>query len=208
MHWRKKRLLSSCLYAIVKANFAKAKRIASAGADIIQLRDKDASDKKLLIVARKLSSLCKREKILFVVNDRVDIALASGADGVHLGQEDLPVHEARKITPRDFLIGVSTHSPKQALQAQEDGADYIGFGPIFATKTKPHLLPVGLEGIAVLNKKIKIPYFVIGNVNLENLKSLKKKGVKRVALHSAVYESNEPEREIALFKKQLLYKII
>lgn len=204
MHWRKKLLLSSRLYAIVKADFAKAAKIASAGVDVIQLRDKDACDKNLLLTAKKLASFCKRKKVLFVVNDRVDMAIACGADGVHLGQDDLPVRETRKITPRNFLIGVSTHSIKQALQAQKDKADYVGFGPVFATKTKPHLLPIGLDGIDALNKKIKIPYFVIGNVNLENLKLLTGKKVKRIAVHSAIYELREPEREIAAFKKELL----
>lgn len=204
MHWRKRRLLSSYLYTIVRADFARAVRVASAGADIVQLRDKDVADKDLLNVARKLSSFCKTRKILFIVNDRADIAIACDADGVHLGQEDLPVSEVRKITSRDFLIGVSTHSVKQALQAEEAGADYIGFGPVFATKTKPHLLPIGLDGIEVLNKKIKIPYFIIGNVNLENLKLLRGKGVKRVALYSAIYDSKDPWEEMAALKRQLL----
>jgi thiamine-phosphate pyrophosphorylase len=205
MHWRKKLLRSCYLYIIVKANVAKAKKIiASKGVDIIQLRDKTVCDKKLFSVAKKLAFLCKKKRILFILNDRVDIAMASGADGVHLGQEDLPVKEVRKIVPKTFLIGVSTHSYLQAKKAQKEGADYIGFGPAFTTKTKPQLKSIGTKEISLLNKYIRIPYFVIGNVNLKNLRLLRKKGTERIALHSAIYKLKNPNQKILSFRKQLL----
>lgn len=186
----------------------KIKKIVSRGVDIFQLRDKNLCDKELLAAAKEIVSFCKKRKALFIINDRVDVALAAGADGVHLGQGDLPIKEARKILPRNFLIGVSTHSLKQALKAQEEGADYIGFGPLFATKTKPRLSPIGVGEIEKLNEKIKIPYFAIGNINLKNLKLLRKKNVKRIAVHSAIYNLKEPKEKILAFKKELFGKEI
>lgn len=204
MRLKKKPLKNCYLYVITKADAAKAKKIAEAGADIIQLRDKKTSDKKLLEAAVKIASVCRKNKVLFIINDRLDIALACQADGVHLGQDDLGIKTARKLVPKNFLIGLSTHSLEQAQKAQKEGADYIGFGPIFATGTKPHLKPIGENKIIPLSKKIKIPYFIIGNINQKNLSGLKTKGVKRVAVHSAVYKSKNPQREILLFKRQLV----
>ncbi len=203
MHWRRKLLKSCYLYIIVKANVEKAKKIVSGGGCILQLRDKRISDQKLFEVGKTIASFCRKKKIFFIINDRIDIAIASGADGVHLGQSDLPICEARKIAPRNFLIGISTHSIKQAMKAQKEGADYISFGPIFATRTKPHLTPVGTEKIAILATKIKIPCFVIGNAGIRNLKLLKAKGAKRIAIHSAVYRLKDPRKKILSFKKGL-----
>lgn len=203
MHWRKKLLRSCYLYVIVKANVEKAKRIASSGIHILQLRDKNTCDKKLLEVAREIASFCKKKKVFFILNDRIDIAIASKAHGVHLGEGDLPMCEARKIAPKNFLVGISTHSIKQALKAQKEGADYISFGPVFTTRTKPLLSPVGVEKIALLNKRIKIPCFIIGNVNLKNLKLLKTKGAKRIAMHSAIYKLRDPRQKISSFRKEL-----
>lgn len=203
MHLKKKPLKNCYLYVITKADTAKAEKIAKAGADIIQLRDKKISDKKLLEAAVKIASVCRKNKILFIINDRLDIALACQADGVHLGQDDLQIKTARKLVPNNFLIGLSTHSLEQAQKAQKEGADYIGFGPIFATGTKPHLKPIGENSLVSLSRKMKIPYFVIGDINQNNLSGLKTKGVKRIAVHSAVYKSKNPEKEILLFKKQL-----
>ena len=203
MHLRKKLLSSSRFYVIVKSDFERAKQIILSSVDVIQLRDKEANDRKLLTVAKKLASFCKKRKILFIVNDRLDIAVLSGADGVHVGQEDLPLKEIKKLCPKNFLLGVSTHSVKEARKAQDEGADYIGFGPVFATKTKPHLKPVGVKKISILNKKIRIPFFVIGDVKLSNLEILKRCGVKRIALHSAIYNSRIPKEKIKVFKKEL-----
>ncbi len=203
MHWRRKLLKSCYLYIIVKANVEKAKKIVSGGGHILQLRDKKISDRKLFEVGKKIASFCRKKKVFFILNDRIDIAIASEADGVHLGQSDLPLCEARKIAPRNFLIGVSTHSIKQAVKAQKEGADYISFGPIFATRTKPHLSPIGTEKIALLARKIKIPCFVIGNVGIRNLKLLKAKGTKRIAMHCAVYKLKNPRQKILSFKKEL-----
>jgi len=203
MHWRKKLLRSCYLYIIVKANAEKARKIVSSGIHILQLRDKRISDRKLFEVARKIASFCRKKKVFFIVNDRIDIAIASRADGVHLGQSDLSLYEARKIVPRNFLIGISTHSVKEALRAQKEGADYISFGPVFATRTKPLLSPIGTEKIALLDKKIKIPYFVIGNVNLKNLKLLKDRGAQRIAIHSAVYKLKNPRQKILSFRREI-----
>jgi len=203
MHWRKKLLRSCYLYIIVKANVEKARKIVSSGIHILQLRDKRVSDRKLFEIGREIASFCRKKKVFFIVNDRIDIAIASRADGVHLGQGDLSLYEARKIAPRNFLIGISTHSVKEALKAQKEGADYISFGPVFATRTKPLLSPIGTEKIALLDKKIKIPCFVIGNVNLKNLKLLKDRGARRIAMHSSVYKLKNPRQKILSFRKEI-----
>jgi thiamine-phosphate pyrophosphorylase len=125
-------------------------------------------------------------RIPFIVNDRLDIALAAGADGVHLGQEDLPVPEARKIAPRQLIIGASCQTPQQVMQAQAEGADYIGFGAVFKTPTKPENKEMDLASLTEAVRIAKIPVFAIGGINLENLPILKGAGIKRIAVIRAI----------------------
>lgn len=163
-----------------------AERALRGGASILQLRDKEASLRELLSEAFALAQLCRQYGATFIVNDRLDLALASGADGVHLGQDDLPAQAARRLLPGK-LLGVSTHSSEQALRAEEDGADYIGVGPIFPTATKETgYRPLGLEGLRKIREAVKIPILAIGGIDFENAPLVIRAGADGVAVISAV----------------------
>lgn len=189
MKSRKRLLRKSQLYLILdKQAFGKRslKNIYSAACagkiDLIQLRDKQSPKSVVLSLAIKLAKRLNRSKTLFIVNDYVDLVVPSGADGLHLGQDDLPINEARKILGKDYIIGISCHSLKQALKAQEEGADYIGIGPVYRTATKPDYQPIGLKTLSRLKDKIRIPYFAIGDIGLKNIKEIIAAGAKRVAV--------------------------
>jgi len=156
------------------------------GAQMIQYRDKESSDREFLEVASGLQNICKRRKIPFIVNDRVDIAAYLKVDGVHLGQDDLPPGIARKILGSSKIIGISTDNIDQAKEAEKHGADYVGIGPIFDTATKKIEKPIGLEIIKQAKESLKIPFFPIGGINLENLDQVIEAGSKRIAVGSAV----------------------
>ena len=127
----------------------------------------------------------------FIVNDSIDIALLAGADGVHLGQDDIPIIEARKITPPGFLIGISTHSLEQALEAERLGADYIGSGPVFATPTKEDYVPIGPETVKRVLQSVHIPVVAIGGLNMDNLPELRAVGAKNFAMVRAFQVKTE-----------------
>ena len=178
------------------------------GADVIQLRDKVLSAGELLRSARALKKICQAHDALFVVNDRLDIALASGADGVHLGQDDLPVASAREIARRyapgrDFIIGCSTHSLDQALRAQDEGADYLGCGPVFATPTKPDYQARGLELVRQYRRKIRIPFVAIGGIDAGNISQVVAAGARCAAVVRAVMDSPDPEMAARSLKEIL-----
>lgn len=179
-----------------------ALRLLRGGADIIQLRDKTSSDAVLIKEAKALQRLAKSHKKIFIVNDRADIALAANAGGVHLGQEDIPVKYARKILPRK-LIGVSAHSLKQALRAERDGADYIGIGPVFESPSKPELKAIGPRVLKEIKRRVKIPFFAIGGIDLKKIRYLKKFDARRMAVISAVIKSKDIYRSTCLLKREL-----
>src|SRR6185437_818420 len=143
------------------------------GADVIQFRDKTLSIRERYDIGLSLAEICYAHKTLFIVNDMIDLALAVGADGVHLGQDDLPLEPARELARRfgakEFLIGRSTHSLEQALAASEEGADYIGVGPVYATPTKPSYQPVGLDLVHEVAQKLRTPQVAIGGISAETV---------------------------------------
>ncbi len=161
--------------------------------DVVQLRDKKSAKSDVLDLAIRLSKGLSQSKTLFIVNDYVDVAVASGADGLHLGQNDLSLKRARKILGKNKIIGISCHNLSQALQAQNDGADYIGIGPIYATATKPEYKPIGLKVLGKLKDKIKIPYFAIGDVQEGNIKEITASGARRVAVCRAILKARNPK---------------
>lgn len=170
-------------YVITSGNHLEmAENACKAGARVIQYRDKQASRGELLRIARRIRTLTAASNTLFIVNDFIDIALLAGADGVHLGQDDIPISEAREITPPDFVIGISTHSLEQALEAEKQGADYIGSGPVFATPTKEDYIPIGPETVKQVLQSVRIPVVTIGGLNLENLPLLREAGAKNFAM--------------------------
>jgi thiamine-phosphate pyrophosphorylase len=161
------------------------------GADMFQLRDKHASDDELLGAAETARSLCHRHGALFIVNDRPDLALAAGADGVHLGQDDMAPDEAREIVGPDLIIGRSTHSPAQVDAAA--GADYIGVGPIHPTPTKRWRPAVGLELVRYAAEHAAMPFFAIGGLDAHRLGDAIAAGATRAAIVRAICEAADPE---------------
>ncbi len=182
------------------SNLEIAKRVLSGGAKIIQLREKGLSSKELLKGAREVGLLSRTAGAIFIVNDRADVALLADADGVHLGQDDLPIDEARKILGKEKLIGISTHSLEQAVKAQSEGADYIGFGPVFGTTTKADAEEAkGSEALKEVKKRVSIPVFAIGGINLENVKEVIDAGADGAAVISAIVKAKNIEEATRRF---------
>lgn len=199
------------LYAIIDnsirpdiSNIEIVKRVLAGGARTVQLRGKGLSSKELLSQAREIRELSRETGAIFIVNDRADIALLSDADGVHLGQDDLPVSEARRILGRGKLIGISTHNIEQAVKAEQEGADYIGFGPIFETKTKADAKEAkGLPALMEIREKVEIPVVAIGGINLENLHEVMSAGTSGVAVMSAIVKAEDIEEATKRFVEAL-----
>ncbi len=190
MRSRKILLEKSCLYLIVdKPGFS---GLVSCGVGIFQLRDKISSKPRLLSSAIRLAESLRNSGALFVVNDCIDVAVLSGADGVHLGQEDLPLKEARILLGKDKIIGISCHNLPQALKAQDEGADYIGIGPVYPTSTKPGCSPVGFKVLRPHKGKIRIPYFAIGGIGEENIDEVLAAGARRIAVSRSVLKAKDP----------------
>jgi thiamine-phosphate pyrophosphorylase len=165
---------------------------ADGGADIFQLREKGLSDRDLLDRARNVRRWTRETRTLFILNDRPDIARLVEADGVHLGQDDMSVREARRILGPGPLIGVSTHTPDQVRQAVLDGASYIGVGPTFPSTTKEFPELAGPEFVRQATTTTTLPAFVIGGVNLETIGPAVAAGARRVAVSAAVCAADEP----------------
>ncbi|MEW6771239.1 MAG: thiamine phosphate synthase [Bacillota bacterium] len=173
------------------------------GAGMIQLREKELPARAFFELAQVLRRLTGEAGVPLIINDRVDIAAAVGADGVHLGQEDLPLAAARRILGGRAIIGVSAHSVAEAVAAERDGADYVGVGPVFATPTKPELEP---KGVALLNdvlNAVNLPVFAIGGITPENAAVLVTAGVNRVAVVSAVTGAPDVSGSAAVLRKML-----
>jgi thiamine-phosphate pyrophosphorylase len=166
----------------------------AAGATAIQLRDKEAGSAELLAMAEQLALLAERYSALFLVNDRFDIALACGSHGVHLGDDDLPVLEVRRIAPRDFVIGRSADTEDAARAAEAAGADYLGVGSVFGTDTKKEVIGevIGTEQLALVARAVSIPVVGVGGVDASNAGSVVRAGAAGVAVVSAVMKATDP----------------
>ena len=171
-----------------------AEMAVSGGADTIQYRQKSGSTREMIEVARKMKSICSNAGIPFIVNDRVDIALAVNADGVHLGQDDFPAHLARRLLGRDRIIGGSAGSIEEARKCLGEGVDYIGFGPVYTTTSKSDAGPaVGIETIKQVSNEIPLPIIAIGGVSSENTMDVIRAGANGIAVISAVCCQEDPE---------------
>jgi len=171
-----------------------ARQAIAGGAEVIQLRDRMASDAELLAMAAELRELTDETGRMFIVNDRADIAAVVGADGLHLGQHDLPIADARRLLRPGAIIGKSTHSLVQARAAVNEGADYIAVGPIFPTTTKYDAEePIGLDLVERLAEKVTIPIVAIGGINAENVSQVVAAGAQRVAVCSAICCADDPK---------------
>lgn len=173
------------------------------GAKIIQLREKELSDRDFYRLAVKFREMTAAAGVLLFINDRPDIALASGADGVHLGQDNLPVSAVRSFAP-DLLLGASTHNLEEALQAQAEGADYVNIGPIFPTKTKEGITDfLGPEAIPAIGGKISIPFTVMGGIGEANIDQVIAAGARRIAMVTAITKAPDIARTVKAFKERI-----
>ncbi len=207
---KKRLLLNSQIYLILDKEACSHGRVTTvcckaikAGVSLVQLREKSSSDKVFLDDAVKIKKLCQQQRKLLIINNRLDVAQIVKADGIHLGQTDLPLVEARKILGKNKIIGISCHNLVQAQTAQAQGADYIGIGPIFATLTKPGIRPLNTNIFRAISKKIKIPFFAIGGVTSSTIGELVSCGIKRVAICSAICQAKNIPNAIARLQQEL-----
>jgi thiamine-phosphate pyrophosphorylase len=178
--------------------------LIAGGAKVVQLRDKEASPGDLYKTAVTFREMTKKASMLLIINDYVDIALAVNADGVHLGQDDMPPEAVRSIAP-DLLVGISTHSLEQVLIAQAAGADYINVGPIYPTGTKEVAVKVmGPEAVTDIGSKVDIPFTVMGGIKESNMDELLKRGAKRLAVVTAVTEAEDIAEATNRMRKRIL----
>ena len=168
-------------------------RVLEAGVRWIQYREKDKTRREIYEEAVRLREITKRFNSVFIVNDHPDIASSVGADGVHLGQEDLPVKEARKVMGEDKIIGISTHDTVHAITAEDEGADYVGVGPVFHTTTKNAGSPKGIDILRDVKTHLQIPVVAIGGITVQNVRSVLETGVDAVAVASAILKGEIAE---------------
>lgn len=164
------------------------------GVSCVQLREKDCSTREFIQEARTLQEFLHTKSIPLIINDRVDVALAVGADGVHLGQNDMPIGDARKLLGDKLIIGISAESVENAITAELEGADYIGISPVFSTTTKKDIAPpLGLAGIREIRKKTKLPLVAIGGIHQHNATEVIRAGADGIAVVSAIVSAQCPE---------------
>ncbi|HEX2031205.1 MAG TPA: thiamine phosphate synthase [Actinomycetota bacterium] len=202
---RRDRLAASRLYVVTGARDdlpALLDVILAAGVDLVQLRDKESEAGDLLRWAEVFRTATERHGALFIVNDRPDVALAAGADGVHLGQGDLPVEVARRIMGPDAIVGLSTHRPEQ-LDAASPDADYVTAGPVFETPTKPGRPAVGLEYVRYAAEHERRPWFAIGGIDAANVSEVVAAGARRIAVVRAVTRASEPAVAVSRLRAAL-----
>jgi len=180
-----------------------ARAALEGGATAIQLRCKDATSKELYRYALAFRHLADEYGALFIVNDRLDIALAAKADGVHLGKDDLPVRVARELAPEGFIIGATARTPQRAIEAQKEGASYLGVGAIYPTKTKKDTVVIGLDGLNNIVEKVSIPCVAIGGITIKDVKEVIKTGACGVAVSSAIFGTQDLTDTTRRFKAEL-----
>jgi thiamine-phosphate pyrophosphorylase len=197
------------LYVLITESICKrpwleaAEQAIVGGADCLQLREKSLDGSEFLSRAHKFVDLCRRHNVISIINDRPDITLLSGADGVHVGQEDLPARQVRKLIGTQKILGVSTHHIEQAHQAVLDGADYIGVGPVFRSPTKPRDFLAGLDYARQVASEISIPAVAIAGITAENVDDVLATGIKAVAVTAAVVGCDDIAQATRKLKEQL-----
>jgi thiamine-phosphate pyrophosphorylase len=198
---REKASLISGLYVIIdtqalqgKDAITAAQQVIQAGVKVIQLRDKSLPKKQLIPLAWELQAHCKRNEVLFIINDYLDVALAVEADGLHIGQEDLPVAVARKLLPLDKILGCSVVSAEQAQEAESAGADYVAVGAIYPTASKSNIDVVGLDRLRQVKRAAKTPLVAIGGINRENAREVMNAGADSVCIISAILNAPDISR--------------
>ncbi|WP_269606587.1 thiamine phosphate synthase [Prochlorococcus marinus] len=192
----KRQTLKDCSLYLITSNRRDLEEVVlqalKAGVNIVQYREKVLQDNEKISQAKGLASLCKEYNSLFVVNDRIDIALAVDADGIHLGQEDIPTKIARDLLGTEKIIGRSTHCLEDIKNAEDEGCDYIGIGPIFPSETKKQLQPIGIDYLSKGLSETDLPAFAIGGINSSNINKLNHLNNLRIAVSDAIINSNDP----------------
>lgn len=165
------------------------RKALDAGITFLQLREKELDYEAFVKEAKEMGQLARNYKVLFVINDNVEVALACQCDGVHIGQDDMPVEKARQLIGKDKILGVSVGSVEQALLAEKQGADYLGVGAMFTTGTKPDANDISLETLKAICEAVRIPVVAIGGIGKDNIHHLEGSGIKGVAVVSAILAS-------------------
>jgi len=185
---------SLLLYAVTDRTWLKGRSLADAvdealraGVTFLQLREKELDYESFLRLAKEIKIIADKYKVPYVINDNVDVAMACGADGVHVGQEDMDARDVRKIIGPSKILGVSAQTVDQALRAEESGADYIGVGSVFPTSTKPDAEAVSLETLKEICRTVSIPVVAIGGINRDNAMKLAGSGIDGIAVVSAIF---------------------
>jgi thiamine-phosphate pyrophosphorylase len=194
-HQRFQLLMQAQLYLVTAPTENLLSIVESAlqgGLQMVQYREKAGDDCDRIVIAQQLRELCRRYNALFLVNDRVDLAIAVDADGVHLGQQDLPIAIARNLLGSHRIIGRSTTNPEEMTKALEEGADYIGVGPVYATPTKPDKAAAGLDYVRYAAENSSVPFFAIGGIDTHNLDEVMAAGGDRVAVVRALMKAENP----------------
>jgi thiamine-phosphate pyrophosphorylase len=203
-------LSSARLYLVARAEVGErmlsdlVPELADAGVDMIQLREKEMEAGDVMRAAEPIATACREARVPFIVNDRPDVAHALGADGVHVGQNDLPVGVARSIVGRDAIVGLSTHRREEVDSAAATEADYIAVGPVFETPTKPGRPAAGIELIRYAAPRVERPWFAIGGIDEGNLHEVLEAGARRIVVVRAITEATDPPAAAARLKKMLV----
>jgi len=189
-----------------KSHLEVAEAALAGGATVIQFRDKEMKDSEAVVACREIYKLTKKKGVSFIVNDRVEVAKAVDADGVHLGQEDMSFSSARKILGKEKIIGISVETVEQALKAVEGGADYLGIGPIYPTATKPDAgKALGIARLKEIRESVNIPIVAIGGINENNLEEVLRAGADGVAVISAVVSAPDITEACRKLKNKIEY---
>lgn len=206
MKFHKEMLL---LYAVTDRGFVgrqslyeQVEEALKGGATMIQLREKNLPEEELLREAVEIKKLCHRYRVPLLINDNVEIALRSGADGVHVGMEDTPVAEIRRRVSPDFIIGATAKTVEQAKAAEQAGADYLGVGAVFPSPTKKNAIRITTEQLREICSSVSIPAVAIGGISLENISGLKDGGMSGVAVVSAIFGAEEIQKATAVLKEK------
>jgi thiamine-phosphate pyrophosphorylase len=206
-------LSRSRLYGILDLSYVEIRdsekmtaAMIAGGVDLIQLRAKGHANAEIAQIAAKVHRIAAERGVPLIINDHPEIARVVLAEGIHLGQDDMALAEAREIAGPDCMVGKSTHSVDQAIRAFHEGADYIGFGPIFATPTKPDYPPIGLNEIQTVHDAVRIPIFCIGGIKLDNLPEVLAAGARRVVIVSGLLQAGDPAEYARSAKQMLLHR--
>ena len=199
------------LYAVTDRSWLRGRTLAQqveeairGGATMIQLREKELDDEGFLQLALELKELCHRYQVPFIINDRVELALKIGADGVHVGQEDMKAQDVRALIGESMILGVTAKTVEQAVAAEKAGADYLGSGAVFGSATKTNALPLSREKLHEICCSVKIPVVAIGGIHRENILQLKDTGISGAAIVSGIFAAENIEAECRELRQRIL----